>query len=91
VSAATRPPGADDMITYDPMFAKHVKGWYEKARLGPDNTREPQKVYMICEVCGQKAQRECLRGVPRQHITVFAQLHMHVDFARPKARPKARP
>ena len=80
----------DDELTfrYSPLYAKHVVGRYSPARL-VDGKREPQRVVMRCEVCGDQREVKCLQGMPRQHVSRFAQVHPHRAPMRPIPAPNA--
>ena len=65
-------------LSYSPLYAQHVKGRYEKRVLDPDTKRPaPQRVVMVCEVCRAVREVECRQGMPRQHISRFAQVLLH--------------
>jgi len=63
-------------LQYRPAWAKHVEGRYSQAML-VDGERVPQFVEMKCEVCGDARRATCHQGMPRSHITKFAQEHLH--------------
>ena len=71
-------------LSYSPLYASHVVGRYEKRVLDPETKQPmPQRVVMTCEKCGATRQVECRQGMPRQHVSRFAQLHLHRgSFAR---------
>jgi hypothetical protein len=69
---------------YSPLWAPHVKGRYSAVELDPEGKREPQRVVARCEVCGAEYRNVCMQGMPRQHISRFAQVHSHKSFAGKK-------
>ena len=74
-------------IEYSPRWAPHVKGRYSRRVLDPDTKMpEPQRVEVTCGVCGQQYRNLCRQGMPRQHISRFAQQHLHRAPLQPARR-----
>ena len=75
-------------IEYAPLYAAHVKGRYSKAEIDPDTgQRVPQLVEATCEVCGARYKNTCRQGMPRQHISRFAGIHLHRNVFAAKRVP----
>lgn len=64
---------------FRPQWAKHVVGRFNKLTMNEDGVPEPQYVKLHCETCGEQTQVHCASGAYKQHVLMFAKVHIHKD------------
>lgn len=67
----------DIYVEYSLHWSPHVKGRYTERTVDEDGIPEEQKVEAFCQVCNTMFRRTCSSGMVRQHIAMFAQVHVH--------------
>lgn len=67
-------------VRWSPPWATHVIGAIEPRRWNAEDRRhEPQRVEIVCGVCGATWQALCEQGRPLEHVQKFAVAHAHRD------------
>lgn len=64
--------------TFSPQWASHVHGVFTREQ-DEDGKPEPTWVELSCDRCKARHRVHCASGAPRQHVLVWANLHLHRD------------
>lgn len=68
-----------ERFAFVPAWAPHIEGYYFARPINEDGQPEEAEVGAKCTVCGESFKKMCLSGLMRQHIAVFARVHLHRD------------